>query len=162
MRVGWGATTADLGFFLLAWAGATALLATHVLVRALVSLAGAGVLLFYAYGAWRSATGPAAVERVAPATFVTGFVAAATSPFNFAWWVGPGSAIIAEVGVVLVAGMFVGILAWVAFFVYALTHAGRRIRELQRLVAWASAVVLAGFAAWIGWVGFGLLLHATA
>jgi threonine/homoserine/homoserine lactone efflux protein len=154
-RVGLGATCADFGYFLLAFAGAVALLADRPRLLGLVSLAGAALLLSYAWGDVRGAR-----RAVAPqeqhATFRTGFLAAATSPFNLAWWVGPGTALIAQAGLALVAGLFVGVLGWVALFTQGLARL-RGVRRIQELVAYASAAVLAAFAAWAAWRGLQLL-----
>lgn len=160
--VGLGATTADFVFFLLAWAGAVAVLADRPVLRAFLALAGAALLVYYAVGAWRSTRDPVEVQRVAPATFATGFVAAATSPFNLAWWVGPGSVLIASVGVVLVAGMFTAILVWVGVVPYLFAHAGRRIRSMQRVVSVASAAVLLAFAVLVAIDGVRLLQGAAS
>jgi threonine/homoserine/homoserine lactone efflux protein len=156
-RVGLGATTADGCFFLLALAGAIAVLASQPVVLGALSLAGMALLLFYARSAWRSARQPLQVPRAGPAGFRTGFLAAATSPFNLAWWVGPGSVLIASAGLLLAAGLFAGILAWIALFALGLERLGRRVPRFQEAVAYASAAVLAAFAAWIAWRGAQLL-----
>ncbi|HLE96609.1 MAG TPA: LysE family transporter [Candidatus Thermoplasmatota archaeon] len=153
MMVFLGATTADLTFFLVAWAGAVAVLSAHPGALAAATLAGAGVMLFYAWGAWRSAGATGDVDRVAPATFVTGLVVALTSPFNLAWWVSSGTVLMASLGILLFVGMFAGILSWVVFFPSVLHRLGRRSRTFQKVVAVASAAVLAGFGAWLLWDG---------
>lgn len=99
---------------------------------------------------------------MAPATYMTGFVAAATSPFNLAWWVGPGSVLIASVGLLLVVGMFTGILAWVGLMPWLVAHAGRRVRSLQKVVSIVSAAVLLVFAVVVAVDGIGLLRGADS
>jgi threonine/homoserine/homoserine lactone efflux protein len=156
-KVGLGATTADAGFLVLAALGAIAVLAERPTLMGVVSLLGALLLAWFARGAWRSARSPAAAPVGGEATFATGFLAAATSPFNLAWWVGPGSVLIASVGFDLVAGMFAGILGWLVLFTQGVHRLGQRIRRFQEGVAYASAVVLALFAAWVAWRGLALL-----
>jgi threonine/homoserine/homoserine lactone efflux protein len=53
--------------------------------------------------------------------------------------------------------MFAGILGWTLFFCWAVAKLGQRVRGFQRYVAYASALVLAAFAAWVAWRGAGLL-----
>lgn len=159
VRVSLGATTADACFLLLALLGALAVLRDRPTWLGAASLLGAAILLFFAYGSWKAARAPlgGAEEGGKRVGFVDGFLAAATSPFNLAWWVGPGTVLIASAGLGLVAGMFAGILAWVVLFCWAVAKLGQRVRGFQRYVAYASAVVLAAFAAWVGLRGAGLL-----
>lgn len=159
--VGLGATTADLGFFVLALLGAVALLRDRPLLLGAMSLVGAALLLWFARGAWRAARAPAEAGE-ARATFRSGFLAAATSPFNLAWWLGTGSPLFANAGAGLGVGMFLGIVAWVLLFTHAVAALGHRVRRFQEGVAYASAAVLAAFAAWIAWTGLGLLGLAPA
>lgn len=159
MPIGLGATTADAGFFLLALAGSLAFLASRPTLLGAVSLLGAALLAFYAWGAWRAARATRQPEAapVRRAGFRAGFLAAATSPFNLAWWIGPGSVLIAQAGLWLMAGLFLGILAWVLLFNAAVGHLGRRVRRLQEGVGYASAAILAAFALWVGLRGLELL-----
>ncbi|MCA1813891.1 MAG: LysE family translocator [Halobacteriales archaeon] len=157
LLVGLGASTADFGFFLLAFLGAIAVLPTLPALLGAVSLLGAALLAWYAWGAWRAARQPAREGGVPRAGFAQGFLAAATSPFNLAWWIGPGSVLIAQAGLAIVAGMFAGILGWVVVFTVGLAALGRRVRRLQEGVAYASAAILVGFAAWVAWRGMELL-----
>lgn len=157
--IGLGATTADAGFFLLALAGSLAFLASRPSLLGAVSLFGAGLLAFYAWSSWRAARAARAPEAapVRRAGFRDGFLAAATSPFNLAWWIGPGTVLIAQVGLWLIAGLFLGILAFVLAFNLAVGHLGRRVARLQEGVAYASAIILAAFALWVGLRGAELL-----
>lgn len=161
--VGLGATSADACFLLLALLGGIAVLAERPTLLGLASLAGAGLLACFALGAWRGARG-AARSRGAPAGregaqgstepgFAAGFAAAITSPFNLAWWIGPGSVLIASVGLSIVAGLFAGILAWILFLPHALAVLGRRLPRFQEGAGYASAAILAVFAAWVAWRG---------
>lgn len=159
IAVGLGATSADGCFLGLAALGAIAVLAERPLLLGVASLLGAALLLYYAWSAWKAARAPEALQSPERATYATGFLAAATSPFNFAWWVGPGSVLIASVGLVIVAGLFAGILAWVVFFSHALARLGKRVRRFQEGVSYASAAILALFGAWVALRGAELLGH---
>lgn len=162
--IGLGATTADAGYFLLALAGTLAFLVQRPALLGVLSVVGAALLLYYAWGSWqagRAAGAPepaaAAPERSTPAGFRDGFLAAATSPFNLAWWVSTGSVLIAQVGLWLVAGMFAGIVAFVLSFSVAVGHLGRRVRRFQEVMAYLSAALLLGFAGWVALRGAELL-----
>lgn len=160
--VGLGASTADFGFFLLAFAGAVAVLAQRPVLLGALSLLGAALLACFARGAWRAARAAGAGGQRAHAGragYARGFLAAATSPFNLAWWVGPGSVLIAQAGPALDAGMFAGILGWCVAFNGGVAALGRRVARLQEVVAYASAAILLAFAAWVAWRG-ALLLGA--
>jgi len=163
LGIGLGATTADATFLVLAVAGAIGVLAERPLLLGAVSLAGALLLAYFAWGAWRAARAARSEPTAGPSEaakrtgFAAGYLAAITSPFNLAWWVGPGSVLIASVGLVLVAGLFAGILSWILFFSVAVARLGRRVRRFQEYVAYASALVLGAFAVWVAWRGLALL-----
>lgn len=155
--VGLGACTADMGFLGLAWVGAIALLAARPQLLGAVSIVGAALLAYYAWGAYRAGRAPAEAATGRPATYVTGFLAAATSPFNLAWWLGPGTALLASQGLGLALGLLVGILGWIAVFVTALARIGARVRRFQEYAAYASAVILGAFAVLVALRGAALL-----
>jgi threonine/homoserine/homoserine lactone efflux protein len=157
LRVGLGATTADMGFAALALAGAIAVLASEPVVLGGLSLAGAVLLAGYAWAAWRAARAPAHAARGRRATYLTGFLAAATSPFNWAWWVGPGTALLAQEGPWLALGMLLGIVAWLVLFAEGLSRLGKRAPRFQAWAAYASAVILAAFAVLVAARGLALL-----
>jgi threonine/homoserine/homoserine lactone efflux protein len=162
MKVGLGATTADMVFAVLAVAGAVAVVAERPLLLAVLSVVGAALLAYYAWGAVHAGraarAGALAEDGGSPATYTMGFLAAATSPFNLAWWIGPGTALLANEGPLLAAGMFVGILGFLSFFVTLVDRLGRRVRRFQEGAAYVSAVILAVFALLVAWRAAGLLL----
>jgi threonine/homoserine/homoserine lactone efflux protein len=157
LQVGLGALTADMGFAVLALAGAITVLAQRPVLLGAVSIVGAGLLAYYAWSAWRAARRQAGAATGRRATYATGFLTAATSPFNWAWWVGPGTALLANEGPWLAAGMLIGILAWLGVFVEGMARVGRRAPRFQAYAAWASALILAAFALLVAWRGLGLL-----
>ena len=151
-RVGFGAATADTLFLLLAWFGAIAILARFPDALAVVSLVGAGLMFRLAWGAWRAArtTGTPPMEARSGG-WAAGFAIAATSPYNFAWWLGAGTSLLSSLGPALAFGFVAGVLLWVATFPAAVVAARRRIPSLDRWISLASAVILAAFAGWLAW-----------
>ena len=154
LRVGLGATSADATFFLLTYYGVL-----HVLpgrrVLAAMALAGALLMLYFARGAWRAARRPLDLQAGARVSgFPGGFLLAALSPFNIAWWLTTGAAMLALYGATLASGFFLAILLVVVVSVLLVGWGARRIARFETYVSYASAVFLAGFAVF-------LVVHGT-
>lgn len=146
--VGLGATTADGLFFLLTWLG-VATVAPSEHVTAGLALVGAGLMTFFAYDAWRAARTPLQLKAGWLTGFPAGFLLAATSPFNLAWWVTTGSTMLGIYGATLALGFFLAILAVVAASVYIVHLGARKVERFETWVSYASAVFLAGFAVFL-------------
>lgn len=155
-RAGWltglGAVTGDLLMFSLMWAGVLVLLARVPASDVVLAAAGAVLMAWFAVGAWRSARTPAdAKEGTAAGGFAKCFLIVVTSPFNWVWWVSAGASMFSRLGLAVVAGFFLGLLTWVAFW-SALARAGAaRVKRFTEAVGYVSAVVLAVFAASLAW-----------
>lgn len=152
-RVGLGATSADACFFLLVYLGVL-----HVLPRpsvlAVMALAGAVLMLYFAWGAWRAARVPLELESAARLSgFPGGFLLAALSPFNIAWWLTSGVTFLSIYGATLAGGFFVAILAVVAISVLLVRLGAAKIARFETYVSYASAVFLAGFAVFLAFHG---------
>ncbi len=164
VTVGLGATTADATFCGLMALGLVRLIAGNTTVLDVLTLGGSALMLFFAYGAWRTAEASrgnggamptldeSQVKRVAAkGTFVAGFVLAITSPYNFAWWSGVGTGLFQDFGWSVFVGFFAGIVSWVFVFAWLVVWMRSRVKGALMVVSYASAVMLAGFAVWLGW-----------
>lgn len=149
---GLGAMAGDFCMFLLMWVGVLALVSRVAWLEPALGFAGAALLAWFAWGAWRGARHPKeAPEASGRGSFHRSFVIVVTSPMNWAWWIGAGSSMIADLGLVVFLGFFLGIFAWTGFW-SGLAHAGAtRIPRFAAGVGYASAVVLAAFAAYLAW-----------
>lgn len=154
-RAGWstglGAVAGDGVMFVLMWLGVRAVVERFPATFVVLGLAGSVLLAWFAWGAWRAARTVDAVEAEGRGSFRRSFFIVVTSPLNWGWWLTVGAALFAEMGLVLVAGFFVGLVGWVAFW-SGLTRLGAsRVSRFAEWVGYASAVTLAAFAVYVGW-----------
>jgi len=151
-----GATAADGVFFVLTYYGVARLVTVGE--RGALYLIGGVLMLYLALTIVRRAvrlpagslpsSGRWSSSSVRRFPFLLGLSVGLTSPFQLGWWVAVGAGMVAEYGVTVAAGFFVGILAWTVAFT-ALVHSG--VRKYQRLapaIAYGSAAIMVGFAAW--------------
>jgi threonine/homoserine/homoserine lactone efflux protein len=164
---GLGAMAADACFFVLALVGAVAVVERVPAVRGAAFAVGGLLMLYFAYGAARDASD----ERGETASgerrgFGKAFALAITNPFQVVFWltigVGmlepgridvleplsgdlAGVLVVATGSPALVVGFFAGIALWVVGFPTTLVAAERRAAGVGTTVAYASALVLAGF-----------------
>lgn len=172
-RAGLGAMSADACFFVLALAGLTTLIQAAPRIRGVMLGIGGLLMLYFAWGAGRGARDELDTERTgtSSAGFQKAFVLALTNPFQIAWWLTGGVALLdpgsvqvagyglpATNGALTILGFFGGILLWISGFPAALVAAGRRLQGLRVGVAYGSAVVLAWFGAVFLWTAVSLLL----
>ncbi len=81
-------------------------------------------------------------------TFTRALGLGVSNPFQIIWWITAGLAFAYLGGPVLLAGLFGAIAVWVVSFPLAV-HAGtRKYPAARRPVAWGSAAILLGFAAY--------------
>ncbi len=148
LAVGLGATTADGTFFVLTYLG---LLRVVPGARTLATLALGGTLLmlYFARGAWLAARLPLDATPRRLTGFAGGFLIAALSPFNLAWWVTSGAPILARHGPLLALGFFPAILAVVVASVVVVRLGASRFARFERYVSYTSALFLAGFAVYL-------------
>jgi len=174
-RAGLGAMTADAVFVVLALLGAVRAVERLPTLRAGMVGVGGLLMLYFAYGAAREVRGSFLGEAEADGGdaggegFRKAFVLALTNPYQILFWLtvgvgllepgtvdvlshtpyvgGPlaGVLVVRTGGVALLAGLFGGILCWIAGFPAALARARRRVDALAPIVAGASALLLAGF-----------------
>ena len=160
-KAGLGAMLADALFFALAYVGAVAIVARTSSIRAALYLLGGALMLYFAVGALRDAGAARSFSGgVDPAStgFRKAFALALTNPYQIVWWLTAGVALLdpgsidafglslaTAGGPTVVVGFFGGILCWAVGFPAMLVAAGNRVDAFAPAVAYASALVLAGF-----------------
>jgi threonine/homoserine/homoserine lactone efflux protein len=159
LLVGTGAMSADAMFFALVTFGLLAF-APDPRVLAVLAFAGVGLMLYFAYGAWRVARRPLVEPKGGLNGWPAGFVLAATSPFNFAWWATSGGPLLEVYGPVLGIGFFAALVTTVAVAVYVFHLGSRKIARFEAYVSYASALLLVGFAFILAWNGIGFVRAA--
>ena len=157
-RAGWltglGAITGDFVMFSVMGLGVIALFRRAPWVEPVMGVVGAALLAWFAWGAWRSARAGLEGDAGGRGSYWRSFVAVVTSPLNWGWWIGAGATMFSSLGAWVFVGFFAGLLSWVAFW-SALARAGAaRFRRFAEGVAYASAGVLAVFAAYMLWFSF--------
>ena len=174
-RAGLGAATADVVFFLLAYAGVVSLIESAPRLQAGMIAVGGVLMCYFAVGAARGARAsfrptngddPMVTDGKG---FRKALVLALTNPYQVLFWltvgvgllrpgtldvlaplplVGEdlaGTFVVATGSPALIVGFFLGVLGWVTLFPAGLVVAERRIEAFSPVVAVGSALVLAGF-----------------
>lgn len=166
-KTGLGAMTADVLFFFLALAGVVTFIREFPTLQAGMFLIGGGLMLYFAYGAARSAR-EQFQNAATPSSrgFWKAFVLSLTNPYQILFWLTAGvglltpgtvdvlsyasdslaGIVVVETGsAALVVGLFCGVAGWIVGFPAALTAAKSRVEALSPIVAYGSAIVLGGF-----------------
>jgi threonine/homoserine/homoserine lactone efflux protein len=156
---GVGAMTADACFFVLALAGLVTFIRDAPAVRGVMVGAGGILMLYFAYGAVRSAGSFSETEAADDAAgFRKAFILALTNPYQITWWLTAGVGLLtpgeidafglslpATSGTLTIVGFFAGILLWITGFPAGLRAAGDRVDALGTGIAYVSAIVLVYF-----------------
>ena len=151
-----GATAADGIFFVLTYYGVARLVTAEE--RGVLFVVGGALLLYLALATvrravrlpWGSLSGSSrwTSSPVRRSPFLLGLSVGLTNPYQLAWWVAVGAGMVADFGGTVAIGFFVGIVSWTLAFT-TLVHAGvRRYQRLAPAIAYASAAIMVGFAAW--------------
>lgn len=169
VKAGLGAMAADACFLVLALFGAVAVVERLPTVRGALLALGGVLMLYFAYGAARDAR--ASFSDGVPDDgrgFRKAFVLAITNPYQILFWltigVGllepgridvlstlpmsesfTGMLVVTTGSPTLLVGFFTGIAAWVVGFPATLVAARGRTDVVAPVVAYASALLLAGF-----------------
>ncbi|MEF8915161.1 LysE family translocator [Natronomonas sp.] len=167
-KAGLGAMTADLAFLVLALVGVVAAIERLPILHGLMVGIGGILMLYFAYGAVRGAHQTFRADDLDDESkgFRKAFVLALTNPYQILFWLTVGVGLLApgEVDVLsyasealaglivvqtghpaLLVGLFGGIVVWITGFPAALVSARKRVDALAPVVAYGSALVLAGF-----------------
>ncbi len=144
VRIGLGAPVADVVYLAALWFGLRSVLDDPTVLRT-AAAAGAGLMTYFAYTTWFS--GPAAEDGPMPrASFLSGFAAAMTNPYQIAWWLSGGFVFLQAQGTPGIAGLMVGIFGWVVVFSWLVAHGANRWAWFPGLVRRLSGGLLALFA----------------
>jgi threonine/homoserine/homoserine lactone efflux protein len=166
-KAGLGAMSADLVFLALALAGAVTVVQRAPTLQNAMFLVGGTLMLYFAYGAVKGARESfRAAATPESRGFSKAFLLSLTNPYQILFWLTAGIGLLtpgrldvlsyasdALAGVIvvetgswaLISGLFGGIVVWIVGFPAALNAAERRMEALAPVVAYGSAVVLAGF-----------------
>lgn len=122
-----------------------------------IEAGGAAVMALFAYRLlrWESRPRSSLPDRDAR-VFSEALLVGVANPFQVIWWLTAGLAFAYLGGLLLLAGLFAAIGAWILAFPLALHHGTRRLRRAPRVVAVVSAVLLAGFAVYVALLAAGL------
>jgi threonine/homoserine/homoserine lactone efflux protein len=152
-----GATAADAVFFVLTYYGVARMVTPWD--RGVLFVVGGGLLLYLALTTVRRAARPPTGSSFSSSgrwassptrrfPFLAGLSVGLTSPFQLGWWLAVGAGMVSDFGGTVAIGFFVGILSWTVAFT-ALVRAGvRKYQRLSPAIAYASAAIMVGFAAW--------------
>ena len=144
-----GATTADVVFFVLTYFG----IARNVTLdeRGALFLGGGILMLYLSYSTLARARRPVVEARGPPRTrspSLLGLGMGLTNPFQLGWWVAVGAGMVAEFGLNIAAGFFMGIVGWTLVFTAAVSTGVARYRRLAPSISYASAALMAAFGVW--------------
>lgn len=142
IRIGMGAPVADVVYLAALWFGLRGVLDDPTVLR-VAAAAGAGIMAFFAYGTWFP--GPPKDGPAGRSTFLSGFVAAMTNPYQIAWWLSGGFVFLQAQGAWGIGGLLVGIFGWVVVFSWLVAHGAQRWSWFPAAVRILSAGLLSLF-----------------
>jgi threonine/homoserine/homoserine lactone efflux protein len=151
-----GAITADLCWLVLALLGALTFLGGRPHWVGVLGLGGAALLLWMAWGTWRSAR-RGLKDSHTPGSWKLGFMTVLTSPFSLAWWLANGALLYGSWGLPGILGLFLSLILYSVAFCHGFRWLGRRATRAAMGMAYASVLVLAGFGLYVGWTAVRLL-----
>lgn len=132
--VGLGATSADFTYFLIM------LFFSYLIPAALVNylyVIGGFLLLYMAYSISKAKVS----NRKPHGNYIVGYTIALLSPYNLSWWLTAGLFMLRTLSIYAVAGLFVGIFAWISLFAAAMFKLRKNIdSKIMRHIS--SAVLL--------------------
>ena len=156
---GLGAIAGDLTMLALTGFGVAVVFDRFPWLKVVFALIGAGLMAYFAFGAWRAARrvgarlGSDDDDRPLSAAreFAKAYLIVTTSPFNWGWWLTAGSSMLSVLGWATAAGFIVGLLLWTIAWASLATAGGARVKRLAEFVSYGAAIVLALSAAIMLW-----------
>lgn len=160
-KAGLGAMTADLCFLVLTFFGLTAIVNKSIIIHGSLLGVGGLLMIYFAIDAVKNANMVLLKDdesEVSEKGFTKAFALAITNPYQIIWWLTIGIALLepGEIEVIgysietgsylILVGLFSGVLMWIISFPMMLKLAKDKINRLEYIIAYLSAVVLAGFA----------------
>jgi len=143
-----GAISADAVWLSLVTLGFIAFLGNHPRAVGGLGIGGACLLLWMAYGAYRSARAGLGESKLR-GSYRLGLLTVLTSPFSFAWWMANGALLLATLGWGGIAGMFSSLVLYSFVITYAFGWMGARFRHTASAIAYVSVVMLVGFGLYV-------------
>jgi threonine/homoserine/homoserine lactone efflux protein len=143
-----GAISADALWLSLVTLGFIAYLGNHPRAVGILGIGGAGLLLWMAYGAYRSARAGLGESNLR-GSYRLGLLTVLTSPFSFAWWMANGAVLLATLGWGGIAGMFFSLVLYSFVITYAFGWMGSRFRHTASAIAYISVAMLTGFGMYV-------------
>lgn len=173
---GVGAMLADVVFFLLAMLGVATIIENMGQLESVFYILGGLLMLIFAVDAARATLSSTSYTDIDTDRTATGFqkalVLGLTNPFQLAFWVTVGVALVKpgtidlgehtqllgtfviETGSIsLLGGFFGGIVAWIIVYPVTVGAIGERIDAAGPIIAAISAIILAAFGAIFLWLG---------
>ncbi len=89
-----------------------------------------------------------ASPRARGSPFLMGLSIGLTNPYQLGWWIAIGAGMVAEFGGDIAVGFFAGIVGWTLIFTTLVYKGVTRYERLARPIAYASAILMAGFGLW--------------
>ncbi len=153
MRLGMGAPVADVIWLVVLLFGLGKLLDGPVFLRGAAAL-GAVLMTYFAFDTWTADADKVAERKP---TFLSGLAAALTNPYQAAWWLSGGFVFLQSQGVVGVAGLILGIFAWVVVFSWLVAHGAQRWSWFTPSIRFVSTFMLLGFSMLMAAIALGIL-----
>lgn len=158
-KAGLGAMVADIIFFVLTFVGVAAILTDIRTIHGLLYAFGGFLMIYFAYGSIRNANKKLIGKDLDKENrgFKKAFVLAITNPYQIAWWLSVGIALLKpgtmkafgyeliKGSPLVILGVFVGITGWITFFPLVLKVTKQKFQKLEYMIAYASAVILSFF-----------------
>lgn len=151
LRLGLGAPVADVIWLVVLLFGLGRVLDGPGFLRIAAGL-GAVLMMYFAFDTW---TGDGSVVADRRPTFLAGLGAALTNPYQAAWWLSGGFALVQGQGMLFVAGLLSGIFGWVVVFSWLVAHGAQRWGWFTQAIRIASTYLLLGFSLLLAFVAMG-------
>ncbi len=152
MRLGMGAPVADVLWLVVLLFGLGRVLDGPGVLQGAAAI-GALLMLFFAYDTWTAHAKP---SKTRP-TFLAGFMAALTNPYQAAWWLSGGFIFLKTQGVIGVVGLILGIFGWVVLFSWLVAHGAQRWHWFSPAIRWISTHMLLFFGLLLAMIGVGVV-----
>ncbi|SMD30733.1 LysE family translocator [Picrophilus oshimae] len=147
-NVGFGAMTADFTFFLIIYFLKSII---NVYIIRILYIAGGLLMIYLAYGIIRSRM-PSSSKG---GNYIIGLIMGLTNPFQITWWITAGIFLVREFSILIIIGLFSGIIVWCTVFPYLINKFGYKYERYINIFSFA---VILGFGLYILYSGINLLI----
>ncbi len=146
--VGFGAMTADFTFFLIIYFLRSFI---NAYIIRILYIAGGILMIYLAYGIIKSKM-PSSSRK---GNYLIGLLMGLTNPFQIAWWLTAGISFVRVFSVLIIIGLFSGIIIWCTLFPYIINRFGYKYEKYINIF---SFMVILGFGIYILYLGILLLI----